>query len=361
MPAIVETRNLTRRYGDTLALDHLNLQIPDGAIFGFIGPNGAGKTTTMRILTTLLLPTGGEAWVGGESVLKRPARVRSLVGFMPDFFGVYDNMKSWEYLDFFGRAYGVAPERRASAIGELLDLVDLGHKRDDYVMNLSRGMKQRLSLARTMMHDPKLLILDEPASGLDPRARIELRELLKELRALGKTIMISSHILTELAEMCTHIAIIERGHLLASGDVETIMRSLQPHRIVELRVLADRSAGPEQVAARAEELLSAHPGVLAIRRDGALGAVLPDEEELGVAAPAAGKAPSAEMSTAGHVEALADSLDSLMLLVDYSGDERGMADMLTLLVSNGVNISRFAEQSSDLEDIFMQVTKGIVQ
>jgi ABC-2 type transport system ATP-binding protein len=360
MPAIVETRNLTRRYGDTLALDHLNLQIPDGAIFGFIGPNGAGKTTTMRILTTLLLPTGGEAWVGGESVLKRPARVRSLVGFMPDFFGVYDNMKSWEYLDFFGRAYGVAPERRVSAIGELLDLVDLGHKRDDFVMNLSRGMKQRLSLARTMIHDPKLLILDEPASGLDPRARIELRELLKELRALGKTIMISSHILTELAEMCTHIAIIERGHLLASGDVETIMRSLQPHRILELRVLADRSVGPEQVAARAEELLRAHPGVLAIRRDGALGAVLPDEE-FGVEAATAGKAPSMDTSTAGGVEALVDSLDSLMLLVDYSGDERGMADMLTLLVSNGVNVSRFAEQSSDLEDIFMQVTKGIVQ
>ena len=361
MPAIVETRNLTRRYGDTLALDHLNLQIPDGAIFGFIGPNGAGKTTTMRILTTLLLPTGGEAWVGGESVLKRPARVRSLVGFMPDFFGVYDNMKSWEYLDFFGRAYGVSSERRASAIGELLDLVDLGHKRDDFVMNLSRGMKQRLSLARTMMHDPKLLILDEPASGLDPRARIELRELLKELRALGKTIMISSHILTELAEMCTHIAIIERGHLLASGDVETIMRSLQPHRILELRVLADRSAGPEQAAARTEELLRAHPGVLAVRRDGALGAALPDDEEPSEDAVAAGKATSADTSTTGHVEAVVDSLDSLMLLVDYSGDERGMADMLTLLVSNGVNVSHFAEQSSDLEDIFMQVTKGIVQ
>src|SRR5262245_35576284 len=258
MHAIVETRNLTRRYGDTLALDHLNLQIPDGAIFGFIGPNGAGKTTTMRILTTLLLPTSGEAWVGGESVLKRPARVRSLVGFMPDFFGVYDNMKSWEYLDFFGRAYGVSPERRASALGELLDLVDLGHKRDDFVMNLSRGMKQRLSLARTMIHDPKLLILDEPASGLDPRARIELRELLKELRALGKTIMISSHILTELAEMCTHIAIIERGRLLASGDVQTILRSLQPHRTLELRILE----GVES----AEDLLRGHPDVLEVRR-----------------------------------------------------------------------------------------------
>jgi ABC-2 type transport system ATP-binding protein len=364
MPAIVETRNLTRRYGDTLALDHLNLQIPDGAIFGFIGPNGAGKTTTMRILTTLLLPTGGEAWVGGESVLKHPARVRNLVGFMPDFFGVYDNVKSWEYLDFFGRAYGVAPERRASAIGELLDLVDLGHKRDDFVMNLSRGMKQRLSLARTMMHDPKLLILDEPASGLDPRARIELRELLKELRALGKTIMISSHILTELAEMCTHIAIIERGHLLASGDVETIMRSLQPHRTLELRVLADRAAGPEQTAARVEALLGSQPGVLSVRSDGVHGVVLLEDEALVEDASVAEQVASTDAGTADEPaapEAAIDSFDSLMLLVDYSGDERGMADLLTALISNGVMVSRFAEQSSDLEDIFMQVTKGLVQ
>ncbi|HEX5691510.1 MAG TPA: ABC transporter ATP-binding protein, partial [Roseiflexaceae bacterium] len=262
MPTIVETRGLTRRYGDNIALENLNLQIPEGAIFGFIGPNGAGKTTTMRILTTLLSPSSGEAWVAGQSVLDNARAVRSLVGFMPDFFGVYENMKSWEYLDFFGRAYSVPPERRSSAIGDLLDLVDLGHKRDDFVMNLSRGMKQRLSLARTMIHDPKLLILDEPASGLDPRARIELRELLKELRALGKTIMISSHILTELAEMCTHIGIIERGHLLASGDVATIMRSLQPHRTLEVRVLAE--------VARAEQLLRGHASVLSVRRDGAL-------------------------------------------------------------------------------------------
>ncbi len=335
MSAIVETRNLTRRYGDTLALDHLNLQIPEGAIFGFIGPNGAGKTTTMRILTTLLLPSSGEAWVAGCSVLKESRAVRKLLGFMPDFFGVYDNMKSWEYLDFFGRAYGVPPPRRASAIGELLDLVDLGHKRDDFVMNLSRGMKQRLSLARTMIHDPKLLILDEPASGLDPRARIELRELLKELRALGKTIMISSHILTELAEMCTHIAIIERGKLLASGDVQTIMRSLQPHRTLELRVLYG------------------YAGVLSIRRAGMLddtGAAV-DHTELPEthvpAAPAPDDAPAPD--------------ESLTLLIDYSGDERGMGDLLTLLISNGVVVSRFSEQSSDLEDIFMQVTKGIVQ
>ncbi len=345
MPAIVEIKNLTRRYGDTLALDHLDLHIPDGAIYGFIGPNGAGTTTTMRILTTLLLPSSGEAWVAGSSVLKEARAVRKLVGFMPDFFGVYDNMKSWEYLDFFGRAYGVSPARRSSAIGELLDLVDLGHKRDDFVMNLSRGMKQRLSLARTMIHDPKLLILDEPASGLDPRARIELRELLKELRALGKTIMISSHILTELAEMCTHIAIIEHGKLLASGDVQTIMRSLQPHRTLELRVLAE--------AERARTLLRGHAGVLSVRRDGEIledGAVL-DNIELpepdGAAAPTPSDTPHPE--------------GSQTLLIDYSGDEHGMGDLLTLLITNGVVVSRFAEQSSDLEDIFMQVTKGIVQ
>ena len=269
MPAIVETRDLTRRYGSMVALDQLNLEIPQGAIFGFIGPNGAGKTTTMRILTTLLPASGGEAWVAGHSVLKDPLGVRKVVGFMPDFFGVYDDMKVWEYLDFFGRSYRVTAARRAAMIGELLDLVDLGHKRDEFVMTLSRGMKQRLSLARTMIHDPALLILDEPASGLDPRARIELRELLKELRALGKTVMISSHILTELAEMCTHIAIIERGRLLAAGDVQTILRSLQPHRTLELRVLDG--------ADRAEALLRDYAGILDVRRDTA--ADMPDMVE----------------------------------------------------------------------------------
>ena len=321
MEAIVETRELTRRYGDTLALDHLTLAIPPGAIFGFIGPNGAGKTTTMRILTTLLTPSDGEAWVAGRSVLREPLEVRKVVGFMPDFFGVYDNMKVWEYLDFFGRAYGIAPGRRSSLIGELLELVDLGHKRDAFVMGLSRGMKQRLSLARTMIHDPTLLILDEPASGLDPRARIELRELLKELRSLGKTVMISSHILTELAEMCTHIAIIERGKLLASGDVQTILRSLQPHRTLEIRTLG--------AAEQAELLLQSRDDVLGLRRA--------DEHS-------PGSDPSAQT-----------------LLVDFTGDEAGMGALLARLVAAGVPVTRFAEQSSDLEDIFMQVTKGIVQ
>ncbi len=354
MPAIVETRDLTRRYGSTLALDHLTLEIPAGAIFGFIGPNGAGKTTTMRILTTLLPPSGGEAWVAGHSVLRDPLGVRKVVGFMPDFFGVYDNMKVWEYLDFFGRSYGVPPARRTGMIGELLDLVDLGHKRDAFVMTLSRGMKQRLSLARTMIHDPALLILDEPASGLDPRARIELRELLKELRALGKTVMISSHILTELAEMCTHIAIIERGRLLAAGDVQTILRSLQPHRTLELRVL--------EGAARAQDLLRTRADVLGVRREAADGVhsttadeTSPDPEAV------TDDDTAAESEAAPSAESVSNLLDPLTLLVDYTGDERGMGELLALLVSSGVVITRFAEQSSDLEDIFMQVTKGIVQ
>lgn len=341
MAAIVETRDLTRRYGTTLALDHLTLQVAQGAIFGFIGPNGAGKTTTMRILTTLLRPSSGEAWVAGRSVLAEPLEVRKVVGFMPDFFGVYDNMKVWEYLDFFGRAYGIAPNRRQSLIGELLELVDLSYKRDDFVMGLSRGMKQRLSLARTMIHDPALLILDEPASGLDPRARIELRELLKELRALGKTVMISSHILTELAEMCTHIAIIERGKLLAAGDVQTILRSLQPHRTLEVRVLRG--------VAQAEALLRPRADVLGVRRASAPATAASEDT---TAVPAA-NVPEKDAAPAGE--------QPETLLVDYSGDEDSMGELLAALVGSGVTITRFAEQSNDLEDVFMQVTKGLVQ
>ncbi len=310
MTTIVETKDLTRRYGTTVALDSLNLEIPQGAVYGFIGPNGAGKTTTMRILTTLLQPSSGQAWVAGNSVLHNQRMVRRMVGFMPDFFGVYDNMRSWEYLDFFAAAYGVPPSRRQRMIGELLELVDLSHKRDDDVMGLSRGMKQRLSLARTMVHDPALLILDEPASGLDPRARVELRELLKELRTMGKTIMISSHILSELAEMCTHIGIIEHGHLLASGDVQSIMRSLQPHRIYEVHLLSDLDAA----AALVRDL----PGVLEVRT-------------------------------------LPDALPP-MIQIDYDGDELGVSQVLTRLVSGGATITHFAGQHSDLEDIFLQVT-----
>jgi len=311
MEILAETKDLTRRYGSSIAIDQLNLQIPQGAIYGFIGPNGAGKTTTMRILTTLLLPNSGEAHVAGYSVLKDPRAVRRVVGFMPDFFGVYDNMKSWEYLDFFAAAYGVPASRRPRLIDELLELVDLGHKRDAFVMGLSRGMKQRLSLARTMAHDPLLLILDEPASGLDPRARVELRELLRELRALGKTIMISSHILTELAEVCSHIGIIDNGVLLASGDVTSMMRSLQAHHIYEVHLLSD----PDEAAALVRPL----PSVLDVR-------VLADE-------------------------------GPPRLEIDYQGDDDGIHEMLATLVQGGARLTHFAAQASDLEEVFLRVTE----
>jgi ABC-2 type transport system ATP-binding protein len=307
---IVETKNLTRRYGKTIALDEVNLHIPEGEIYGFIGPNGAGKTTTMRILTTLLLPTSGQAWVAGHSVVQDTKAVRRVVGFMPDFFGVYDNLKSWEYLDFFAAAYGVSSHRRLTLVDELLDLVGLLYKRDEYVMDLSRGMKQRLSLARTMAHDPLLLILDEPASGLDPRARVELRELLKELRAMGKTIMISSHILTELAEMCTSIGIIDNGKLLASGDVATILQSLQSHRVIEVHLLRESES--------AVSLIQHMPGVLDVR-------IQPDTMPI-------------------------------MLHIDYQGDDQGVSDLLTRLVEGGVGVIHFAGQVNNLEDIFLKVT-----
>ncbi|GAB4434936.1 MAG: ABC transporter ATP-binding protein [Chloroflexi bacterium OHK40] len=320
MTAIVETTNLTRRYGSTLALNSLNLSIPQGAIYGFIGPNGAGKTTTMRILTTLLLPSEGEAYVAGHSVVRERAAVRRSVGFMPDFFGVYDSMKAHEYLDFFAASYAIPPERRPRLIDDLLALVDLSHKKDSDVMGLSRGMKQRLSLARTMLHDPALLILDEPASGLDPRARVELRELLKELRSMGKTIMISSHILTELAEMCTHIGIIERGTLLASGDVTTIMRSLQPHRIFEVHVLSADEEPLATTLATAAALARAQPHVLEVRE-------LPEG-------------------------------DPPQLQIDFDGDDRAAGALLGALVAGGVVVSHFAGQVSDLEEIFLRVTEG---
>jgi ABC-2 type transport system ATP-binding protein len=320
MSAIVETKDLTRSYGDTLALNHLNLQIPQGAIYGFIGPNGAGKTTTMRILTTLLQPSGGEATVAGHSVLRDRAAVRRSVGFMPDFFGVYDNMKAHEYLDFFAASYAIPVARRPKLIDDLLALVDLSHKKDADVMGLSRGMKQRLSLARTMIHDPALLILDEPASGLDPRARVELRELLKELRTMGKTIMISSHILTELAEMCTHIGIIERGNLLASGDVATIMRSLHPHRIFEVHLLPQGEEGLAAALEAAAALVRGQPHVLDVRP-------LPEDSP-------------------PHLQ------------IDYDGDDRAVSALLGRLIAGGVAVTHFAGQVSDLEEIFLRVTEG---
>jgi ABC-2 type transport system ATP-binding protein len=236
---MIETRRLTKYYGPLGAVVDLDLHIKQGEIFGFIGPNGAGKTTTMRILATLLPPTSGRALVDGLDVGVMGREVRRRIGYMPDFMGVYDDLKVFEYLEFFAAAYKIPSRKRPAIIDGVLELTDLMGKRAALVDSLSRGMQQRLQLARVLVHDPKVLILDEPASGLDPRARIEIRELLKELRRMGKTIMISSHILAELAELCDHFGIIERGRMVFDGSLEEIRRRMGLHTKVRVRV-ADR-------------------------------------------------------------------------------------------------------------------------
>src|SRR5213592_3675322 len=250
---MIETRDLTKMYGELYALDRLSLRLERGDVYGFIGPNGAGKTTTMRILATLLNPTYGEASVCGFSIYNGAKDIRRLIGYMPDFFGVYDDMKVIEYLEFFAAAYRIkGPERRRKC-EDVLELVDLGYKRDALVTSLSRGMTQRLGLARVLLHEPQVLLLDEPASGLDPRARIEMRELLKELRNMGKTILVSSHILPELADICNKIGIIERGQLLFSGTVEEILRRAKVGHVLHVGV-SDRFEA-------AGEMLAKLPGV----------------------------------------------------------------------------------------------------
>ena len=250
---MIRTSGLTKHYGSLAALKNLNLNIEEGKIFGFIGPNGAGKTTTMRILATLLEPTRGKAYVGGLDVMKSGKRVRRLVGYMPDFMGVYDDLKVFEYLEFFAAAFGIERNKRKAIIDGVLELTDLETKRSATVDSLSRGMQQRLSLARVLTHDPKVLILDEPASGLDPRARIEIRELLRELKNMGKTIMISSHILSELEEICDDIGILEHGQLVFGGTLEEIRRRMGVHNKVRVQV-----AGPVK---HAVDLLSALPEI----------------------------------------------------------------------------------------------------
>src|SRR6188768_504271 len=240
---MIELNNFTKVYGEFVAVSNLNLKIGAGEMFGFIGPNGAGKSTTIRFLATLLKATAGEGTVNGHSVTKDPIGVRKSVGYMPDNFGVYDGMKVWEFLDFFAVAYRIPKAQRKKIIKDVLELLDLAHKRSDYVNGLSRGMKQRLCLAKTLVHDPPVLILDEPTSGLDPRARIEMKALLKELRKMRKTILISSHILSELADTCTSIGIIERGQLLMHGPIEEVYRRIRGNRIIEVKFVDNMDIG----------------------------------------------------------------------------------------------------------------------
>ena len=316
MSNIIEIQGLTKKYGTLTALDELNLTIQEGEVFGFIGPNGAGKTTTMRILTTLLKPTSGKAWVAGHSVMDDPRGVRQAIGYMPDFFGVYDDMKVWEYLDFFAACYDIPHSTRVGMIDDLLALVDLGHKKEAYVDSLSRGMKQRLCLARTLAHDPQVLILDEPASGLDPRARIEIRELLRELKNMGKTIFFSSHILSEVADICTSIAILEAGKLVAHGNMEEMKRQIRAHRLIQIRVLGDLNP--------VQEFLLRHEDVHAILNG----------EEIDL------------------------PLDTIRF--DFGGNDEALSSLLTEMVSSGIRLITFQEESGDLEDVFLHVTKGLV-
>ncbi|MGB4258687.1 MAG: ABC transporter ATP-binding protein, partial [Phycisphaerae bacterium] len=248
---MIETINLTKRYGDLVALNNLHLNIEEGECFGYIGPNGAGKTTTIKILATLLQPTWGEARICGYVIGYQSRKIRPLIGYVPDFFGAYQDMVVSEYLEFFASAYGITGQQRTRIVGDVLSLTDLTYKQDALVDSLSRGMKQRLSIARVLLHDPKVLLLDEPASGLDPRARIEIRELLKELHRMGKTIVISSHILPELADLCSTVGILERGELLFHGSVREATRRARMGIRLQVRV-ADKLDLAAQVIGRLE-------------------------------------------------------------------------------------------------------------
>src|SRR5262249_47109815 len=252
-PKVIETRDLTKKYDELFAVKSLSIKLDKGDVFGFIGPNGAGKTTTMRMLATLLNPTWGEAYVCGYSIYNKPKEIRRLIGFMPDFYGVYDDMKVIEYLEFFAAAYRINGAKRRKVCDDALELVGLGYKRDALATSLSRGMNQRLGLARVLLHDPQVLLLDEPASGLDPRVRIEIRRVIRQLGEMGKTVMVSSHILPELADMCNKIGIIEVGELKWSGDVHELIKFVRPQIVLRIMV-----AGPQEPAAK---LIQQHTGV----------------------------------------------------------------------------------------------------
>ncbi len=304
---MIKVNNLVKKYGNFTAVNDISFEIDKGSIFGLIGPNGAGKTTTMRIMSTLLTRTSGEVMIANKSIFQDVKAARKAMGYMPDFFGVYDDLKVNEYLEFYGEAYGCTLREVRKVTPDLLELVGLNHKRDDLVNNLSRGMKQRLCLARTLIHQPEVLILDEPASGLDPRARVELRNILKELQKMGKTIIISSHILLELSQLCTDIGIIVNGQMPIYGPIDQVLSKVQGEVLLEIKVLEDI--------------------------DSARLWLLEQTQVKGV-----------EINNLGLLE------------VSFSGDEREIGEFLRSMSSKFMVIG-FNPQKQNLEEIFMQITE----
>ena len=314
---MLEIQNLTKRYGKFLALDNLNLHIEKGEIFGFVGPNGAGKTTTMRIVCGLLKATSGEVYVDGVDAITNPEDIKRKVGYVPDFFGVYDNLKVMEYMEFYGSMYGMDKADVDEIADGLLELVNLSDKKDAFVDTLSRGMKQRLCVARALIHNPDLLVLDEPNSGLDPRARFEMKEVLKNLGAMGKTIIISSHILPELAEMCSSIGIMERGKLIVSGKVDEIMQKTQGRQPIHMCLAMPEYEDSEEERAAISTILKEHPNV---------GKVTYTEDEV---------------------------------IVAFDGDDVQMSAFLKNLLDKNMIVSGFYREKEDLESLFLKITEGV--
>ena len=309
---MLRIEHLTKRYGTYEAVSDLNLEIAKGEIFGFVGPNGAGKTTTMRIICALLEATSGHVYGDDIDIMEKPEQVKRKVGYVPDFFGVYDNLKVMEYMEFYGSMYGMNQKEIRNVSEGLLELVNLSEKKDAFVDTLSRGMQQRLCVARALIHNPELLVLDEPNSGLDPRARFEMKEVLKNLMSMGKTIFISSHILPELSELCTSIGIMEKGHLKISGRVEEVMqksRGLQP---IHMRVLF--SQADQQAHMQLEQMLREEPQI---------GKVSFTEDEI---------------------------------LFGFAGDEQQAAKLLKRLIDRGVCVTQYYREKEDLESLFLQIT-----
>lgn len=317
---MIKTEELTKQYGKLFALKNLSLELNEGDLFGFIGPNGSGKTTTMKMLATLLQPTWGEAYVCGMSIYTKPKEIRRLVGFMPDFFGVYDDMKVIEYLEFFAAAYRIKGEARRKVCNEVLERVDLGYKREALVTSLSRGMTQRLGLARVLLHDPQVLLLDEPASGLDPRARIEIRELLKRLGGRGKTIMVSSHILPELADVCNKVGIIERGELLVDANVQDVMRRVRDQIALLIELVEPKD---EQYSDKLEKCMK----------------FISDDQIVD----------SVELDKSGAIRVF---IKKGLGIDEYS-------ELLTRLIAEKFKIKSFSEEEINLETAFMTLTRGI--